>query len=121
MMAHDAAPLQRFGRQDAQGPASIPSGGLEVEQRHLDVRPAGVLARRAVGTDHAMARDDNGQRIAGARGADGTHRARVADGDRHVGVCLALAVADIAQMLDDVAAEAFGQSQVDRHAWSSTS
>ena len=52
-----------------------------------------------------MTRDHDRHGIVGARRADGPHCARVADRGGHRSVALAVAVADLTQMLDDVAAE----------------
>jgi hypothetical protein len=60
-----------------------------------------------------MAGDHHGQRIVGAGGSDRANGAGMADRGGHGRIAFAVAVADGAQVLDDVAAEAFGEAQID--------
>ncbi len=97
------------------GRCFIPRHGLQVEQHRLGRGASDVLTRRAVGADHAVARDHHGQRVVTAGGADGAYGAGAADGGGHLGVALPTAVADVAKMLDDAATEAVGESEIDGH------
>ena len=79
---------------------------LELEQRALRREAAGVAGQRAVGADHPVAGDDDRQRVAAGRGADGAGPvgAPQRPGDRPV--ALRLAVGDRGDLLPDRPLEA---------------
>jgi hypothetical protein len=49
---------------------ALPNNPFQAQQLLLDRQPAGESSERAVGSDHAMARDEEGNRIGAARTAD---------------------------------------------------
>src|SRR5438128_12338423 len=52
---------------------------LVLKQPLLAPQPAAIAAKVAVGANHAMTRDDDGQAVAAIGSTDGAHGARVAD------------------------------------------
>src|ERR1700681_3591274 len=64
-------------RRSGSGAAVSP---FEVEQEALEWKPAAVAGERAVGADDAMARDDDGDRIAPVGAADGAAGRGASDG-----------------------------------------
>src|SRR5512132_47164 len=79
--------------------------GLEVEQRALVVEPPAVAGQRTVAADDAMARADDGDRVAAVGAADGTRLAGVADAAGDLAVADRLAVGDLQQRLPDALLE----------------
>src|SRR2546423_6701304 len=71
--------------------AECTDAGLEVQQRALAVEAAAEARERAVGADHAVARDDHRDRVAAVGEADGADGPGVAEaaGERAVGGRLA--------------------------------
>src|SRR5579872_5710229 len=61
-------------------------GGFALEKRPLPLDAPAVAGERAVARDHAMTRDDDGERIRAARRADGTSRVRTTEARRELAV-----------------------------------
>src|SRR5206468_6652373 len=78
-------------RQWPQGPA------LEGEKRGLHGETTSVAGEAAVRTDHAMAGDDDRDRVPAVGGADGAHRARPPDLPRERAVGDGLAERDLSE------------------------
>ena len=72
-------------------PSSTPSSS---QQRLLHRQPAAVAAEGAAAAQHAVAGDDERDRVGAAGGAGGADRALVAGAARHLGVAAGLAVGD---------------------------
>src|SRR5512144_2006928 len=75
-LAHSTRPSVRCRRGRA----------LMGEQPSLARKTAAVAGERPVTADHAVTRDDDGDRISGIRGPDGAHRGRATDRLRHRGI-----------------------------------
>src|SRR6478752_2807999 len=93
-----AASLSFMRCSTAAGAVSFPNG-LQVEQHRLGRGASDVLTRGAVGADHAVARDHQGQRVVAAGGAACADSARGADGGGRLGVALPAVVPDVAKVL----------------------
>src|SRR4051795_3982961 len=79
---------------------------LDLEQGLLALDAAGVAGQRAVGTDHAVARDDDRDRVAAVGQADGARGGvGLAEPPRDLAVRRGVAVADREQLAPDRALE----------------
>src|SRR4051794_7003007 len=95
------------------GPSPRSSPGLAVEQRALALDAPAIAREIAVGADHAMARDRDGERVGGAGLGDRADGAGRADLARDLGVARGLAGRDLAQRLPDSLLER-GAADVER-------
>src|SRR5262245_9394602 len=81
---HSSFPLNRSRRnRAARISQNLP---LMIEQPALAIEPAAVAGQRAVGADHAMAGNDNGNRISPIGGADRPAGLGLPDAARQVGI-----------------------------------
>lgn len=87
---------------------------LQIEQAPLHLQAAGVTAEAAVAAEHAVAGDDERDRVARAGRAGGADRALVAGDAGEVGVGAGLAVGDRGDALAGAEEEAARQLPVDR-------
>ncbi len=78
---------------------------LEREQRLLAIEPAAVTGQRPVRSDHAMAGNEDRDRIAAVRRADGTHRGRPAHASRDLRIADRLAIGNSAERVPDARLE----------------
>src|SRR5690606_7383901 len=84
-----------------QAPRAAWDDALELEQLALDRQPAAVAGQRAVAADDAVTRDDDRDRVAAVREANGPHGLRLADRARDVGIGRRPSVAHIEQRVPD--------------------
>ena len=87
---------------------------LQLEQRLLHRQPAAVAAEGAAGAQHAVAGDDDRDRVGAAGGAGGAHRSLVAGAGGDLRVAAGLAVGDAVDRPQRPAAEVLAQPPVER-------
>lgn len=87
---------------------------LKVQQLALDVEPAAVTTERSSGRDHAMAGDDDGDRIPIVGHAHGAEGLRMPDGARDVSITARLAVGNCEQRLPAGKLK-LGAAKIERH------
>src|SRR5882762_7644166 len=97
VVMRDADYRRQVARSDRQ--AGLPR--LQLEQSSLALQPASVAGQRSVGADHAVAGNDDRDRIAGVGEAHGARRRGMADAPRDLAVADGLAVGNVLQGAPD--------------------
>src|SRR5689334_10230749 len=90
-----------------------PHCSLEMKQLLLYIESATVTAELVVAGDHAMARNNDRNRVVVVRHSDGTKATRTPDGARQVGVRTGLSVRDFEQRIPAAQLEV-GAAEIER-------